>query len=75
LPIAHFVIWFIQHKIEGVVVFDYKQEFSPFKFGIKPTDSVQFNANGWDKIDVDKLDLKKIAVKFYSSRAIVNIKI
>ncbi len=34
LPIAHFVIWFIQHKIEGVVVFDYKQEFSPFKFGI-----------------------------------------
>jgi uncharacterized PurR-regulated membrane protein YhhQ (DUF165 family) len=61
LPFARFAIWFIQHKIEGVVVFDYKTDFSPFKFNINPADSVQFNANGWDKINVGKIDVKKLA--------------
>lgn len=75
LPIARLVIWFIQCKIEGVVVFDYKQQFNLFKFGIKPNDSVQFNTISWDKVDVNNVDLKKIAVQFYSSRALVNIKI
>jgi hypothetical protein len=75
LPIARLVIWVIQHKIERVVVFDYKQQFNLFKFGIKPNDSVQFNTISWDKVDVNNVDLKKIAVQFYSSRALVNIKI
>ncbi len=61
LPFAKVIIWFIQHKIEGVVVFDYKTDFSPFKFNINPADSVQFNANGWDKINVGKIDVKKLA--------------
>ena len=61
VPIARFVSWYIQHRIEGVVVFDYKQEFSPFKFGINPNDSVQFNATGWDRVDSGKVNLKKMA--------------
>ncbi len=61
LPVARFVIWFIQHKVEGVVVFDFKNTFNPFKFGINPANSVQFNATGWDKIDAGKIDLKKLA--------------
>jgi uncharacterized PurR-regulated membrane protein YhhQ (DUF165 family) len=61
LPFARFIIWYIQHKIEGVVVFDYKATFNPFKFGINPADSVQFNADGWDKISVGKIDVKKMA--------------
>ena len=61
LPFVRFVVWFIQNKIEGVVVFDYKSDFNPFKFGINPTDSVQFNATGWEKIDAGKIDLKKLA--------------
>jgi uncharacterized PurR-regulated membrane protein YhhQ (DUF165 family) len=61
LPVARFVIWFIQHNIEGVVVFDYKADFNPFKFGINPTDSVQFNADGWDTVDVGKVNLKQFS--------------
>jgi hypothetical protein len=61
LPVARYIIWYIQHRVEGVVVFDYKKNFNPFKFGIDPNDSVQFNANGWDKIEVGKIDVKKLA--------------
>lgn len=61
LPIIRFVIWFIQHKIEKVVVFDLHARFNPFQFGINPTDSVQFNATGWDKIDSGKINLKKMS--------------
>ncbi len=66
MPAARCVIWYIQHKIEGVVVFDLAATFNPFKFGINPADSVQFNANGWDKIDSGKIDVKKIA-EYYSN--------
>jgi hypothetical protein len=61
LPFVRILIWYIQHKIEGVVVFDLSAKFNPFKFGINPTDSVQFNADGWDKIDSGKVDVKKMA--------------
>ncbi len=66
LPIARFAIWFIQHQIEGVVVFDCKADFNPFKVGINPTDSVQFNATGWDKIDSGTINLKKMS-EYYSN--------
>jgi hypothetical protein len=52
LPFAKLVIWFIQHKVENVVVFDLHAKFNPFKFGITPTDSVQFNADGWEIINL-----------------------
>ena len=65
LPFARFAIWLIQHKVEKVIVFDLRTGFNPFKFGINPSDSVQFNADGWDKIDAGKIDLKKLA-KAYS---------
>ena len=42
------------------MVFDYKKDFNPFKFGIDPQDSVQFNADGWAKINVGKIDIKKL---------------
>ena len=61
LPFARFIIWYIQHKIEGVVVFDYKATFNPFKFSINPSDYIQFSADGWDKLSVGKIDVKKMA--------------
>lgn len=75
LPVVRYIIWFIQHKIEHVVVFDLKTHFNPFKFDIKLHDSVQFNTANWNKIDPKKIDLKKTATKFYSSHVVVNIKI
>jgi uncharacterized PurR-regulated membrane protein YhhQ (DUF165 family) len=59
-PFARYIIWYIQNRVEKVVVFDYKKEFNPFKFGIDPQDSVQFNADGWAKINVGKIDIKKL---------------
>jgi hypothetical protein len=66
IPVARFVIWFIQHKIEGVVVFDLTTRFNPFKFSINPADLVQFNADGWDKVDSGNINIKKMA-EYYSN--------
>jgi hypothetical protein len=66
LPFVRFIVWVIQHKIENTVVFDLTRNFNPFKFGINPTDSVQFNADGWEKIDSSKVDVKKMA-DYYSN--------
>lgn len=66
LPFARFAIWFIQHKVEKVVVFDLHTGFNPFKFDINPAESVHFNADGWDKIDSGKINLKKMA-EYYSN--------
>jgi uncharacterized PurR-regulated membrane protein YhhQ (DUF165 family) len=66
LPVIRLIVWFIQNKIEGVVVFDYKRDFNPFKFKVDPNLSVQFSATGWDKVDVSKVDIKKIAYDFYN---------
>jgi uncharacterized PurR-regulated membrane protein YhhQ (DUF165 family) len=65
LPIARMVIGWLQNRVEGVVVFDYKTGFAPFKIRINPEDSVQFNADGWQKIDSSQIDLKKVAQSFY----------
>lgn len=75
LPLARLITWYIQHKIEKVVVFDYKCQFFPFKLNITPTDSVHFHTVVWDKINARSVDIKKIANKFYASRAVINIKI
>ncbi len=66
LPFVRFIVWVIQHKIENTVVFDLTRNFNPFKFGINPADSVQFNADGWEKIDSSKVDVKKMA-DYYSN--------
>jgi uncharacterized PurR-regulated membrane protein YhhQ (DUF165 family) len=66
LPFARFAIWVIQHKVEKVIVFDLHARFNPFKFGINPAESVQFNADGWDRIDRGKINLKKMA-EYYSN--------
>jgi uncharacterized PurR-regulated membrane protein YhhQ (DUF165 family) len=47
LPVARYVIWYIQHRVEGVVVFDYKNNFSPFKFGLNLHDALQFKSSEW----------------------------
>lgn len=73
LPFARIVVWFIQHKIEGVVVFDYKRDFNPFKFKVDPNLSVQFSATGWDKIDSSKVDISKIAYDFYNDEFFDNL--
>jgi hypothetical protein len=75
LPLARFITWYIQYKVEGVVVFDYKSEFSLFKLSVTPTDSVHFHTLGWRKINTRSVDIKKLANKFYESRAVINIKI
>ncbi len=73
LPVARLVVWFIQHKVEGVVVFDYKKDFNPFKFKVDPNLSVQFNTTGWDKADARKVDIKKIAYDFYNDEFFDNL--
>jgi hypothetical protein len=65
IPVARYVIYWLQNKVEGVVVFDYKKGFAPFKFKINPEDSVQLSASGWQKIDSSKVDIRKIAYEFY----------
>ena len=50
LPITRFVIWYIQHRVEGVVVFDYKIDFSLFKFKTVANDTLQFNSYKWDNL-------------------------
>lgn len=57
------------------MVFDYKKDYKLFKFGIIPSNSVQFSAKSWNMVDVEKINLKQLAVKFYSSQAVVTIKI
>lgn len=65
LPVARLVIYWLQNKVEDVIVFDYKTGFAPFTFRINPDDSVQFSATGWQTIDSRKIDIKKIAFDFY----------
>lgn len=65
LPVARYVIYWLQNKVEGVIVFDYKPGFAPFKFKVNPEDSVQFSATGWQTIDSSKVNVRKIAYDFY----------
>ncbi len=61
LPVVKFVIWFIRHKIEGVIVFDLSVRFNPFKFNINPADSVQFSVQGQHETHAEIVDMKKLA--------------
>lgn len=47
LPFVRCTIWYIQHHIENVVVFDYKKDFSPFKFAVNLHDAIQFDTKEW----------------------------
>ncbi len=64
LPIAKLVIWWIQNRLEGVIVFDLNIRFAPFKFRINPDESVQFAADGWHKLEVRKVDPKDLAAHY-----------
>jgi uncharacterized PurR-regulated membrane protein YhhQ (DUF165 family) len=47
LPFARYAVYLLQHKVEGVVVFDYKKDFKVFTFKVSLDDSAQFNAEQW----------------------------
>jgi len=64
LPIASIVIWWIQNRLEGVIVFDLNIRFAPFKFRINPDESVQFAADGWHKLEARKVDPKDLAAHY-----------
>ncbi len=64
LPIASIVIWWIQNRLEGVIVFDLNIRFAPFKFKINPDESVQFAADGWHKLEARKVDPKDLAAHY-----------
>lgn len=62
LPVAKLVIWYIQHKVEHVIVFDLKSTFNIFNFNINPNDSVMFSVGGSnDNNQVGNIDMKKLA--------------
>lgn len=61
VPVASFVIKWIQNSLEGVTVFDLNIRFSPFKFKINPEESVQFSTDDWHKIADKKIDPKTLA--------------
>jgi hypothetical protein len=50
LPFVRYAIWYIQHRVEGVVVFDYKIDFRVFKFKALANDTLQFNSYKWDQL-------------------------
>jgi uncharacterized PurR-regulated membrane protein YhhQ (DUF165 family) len=78
LPMAKLVIWWIQNRLEGVIVFDLNIKFAPFKFKINPNESVQFIAQEWREmsdVEKNKLDIAKFVMEYLSSQATVKIKI
>jgi len=64
LPIAYFIIKWIQNRLEGVIVFDLNIRFAPFKFRINPDESVQVAADGWHKLEARKVDPKDLAANY-----------
>jgi uncharacterized PurR-regulated membrane protein YhhQ (DUF165 family) len=64
LPLVSMVIWWIQNRLEGVVVFDLNIKFAPFKFKINPDESVQFAADGWHKLESKTIDPKDLAAHY-----------
>ena len=56
LPVASFIISWIQNSLEGVTVFDLNIRFSPFKFKINPEESVIFSTKDWNKIADKNID-------------------
>lgn len=61
LPVASFIIRWIQNSLEGVTVVDLNIRFSPFKFKINPEESVIFSTKDWDKIADKNIDPKILA--------------
>lgn len=77
LPIARLIIWFIQNKIEKVVVFDYKREFNLFKFRVDNNMLVQFCAQKWNALseqEKKEFNIEKSVFLYRSTHAIISMK-
>jgi uncharacterized PurR-regulated membrane protein YhhQ (DUF165 family) len=78
LPIVSIVIWWIQNRLEGVIVFDLNVRFAPFKFKINPNDSVQFIVQEWKmlpNIEKNQLNINKFAQEYFANHAVVKMRI
>lgn len=76
LPLVRIVVWFIQNKVEEVVVFEYHNQYRFLKFSIDPSRIVFFDSEEWNRCPNKKdLDIEKIALQYNSSFADVKIKI
>jgi hypothetical protein len=60
LPIARMVIWWLQNRVEGVVVFDYRRDFKVFSFTVNHETVLQFDAKEWNELS----DLSKQQFNF-----------
>lgn len=77
LPLVRLAVWFIQHKVEGVVVFDYRRDFSLFKFKVDNNMLVQFCTKKWDNIstqDKKELNIERAVLLYQSTNAVINFK-
>ncbi len=72
LPIVGFTIWYIQEKVEQVVVFDSgRDSWNVFHWDIDNKNIVQFNIQDWNKLSIDKkkrVDISKIALDYYDDK-------
>jgi uncharacterized PurR-regulated membrane protein YhhQ (DUF165 family) len=76
LPLVRVVVWFIQNKVEEVVVFEYNNQYRFLRFSIDPSRIVFFDSQEWNSCPNKKdLDIEKIAMQYNSSYAEVKIKI
>lgn len=76
LPLVRIVVWFLQNKVEEVVVFEYHNQYRFLKFSIDPSRIVFFDSDEWNRCPNKKdLDIEKIALQYNSSFADVKIKI
>jgi uncharacterized PurR-regulated membrane protein YhhQ (DUF165 family) len=69
LPVARLVIYWLQNKVEGVVVFDYKRDVKVFSFRVNNNDTAQFYAKDWNELPVKSKKVFNIerAVLLYHS--------
>ena len=77
LPVIRLIVWFIQNKIEGVMVFDYRRDFSLFKFKVDNNMLVQFCAKKWNTLsaqDKKELNIERSVLLFQSTNAVISFR-
>lgn len=72
LPVVGFTIWYIQEKVEQVMVFDSgRDSWNVFHWEIDNKNIVQFKTQDWNKLSLDKkkrVDISKIALDYYDDK-------
>lgn len=77
-PIVRVIIWWLQHQVEKVIIFDLNPKFAPFKFKINHHESVQFITQEWQMLPVieqSNLDIMQLVQDYCSNQANITLKV